>query len=70
LGDVRFPEVGVGAGNVVGIEGNTSHWRSACPVLTSESIVRDISVSTVRPISILWAVLTLLVIRLLSFSTI
>ncbi len=47
MGDVRFPEVGVGVGNVVGIEGDTSHWRSAFSVLTSESIVRDISVSTV-----------------------
>jgi hypothetical protein len=47
LGDVRFPEVGVGVGVVVGIEGDASHRRSACSVLTSESIVRDISVSTV-----------------------
>ncbi len=47
MGDVRFPEVGVGVGIVVGIEGDSSHWGSACSVLTSESIVRDISVSTI-----------------------
>ncbi len=47
MGDVRFPEVGVGVGIVVGIEGDASHWRSVCSVLTSESIVWDISVSTV-----------------------
>ena len=47
MGDVRFPKAGVGVGIVVGIEGDTSHWGSACSVLTSELIVRDISVSTV-----------------------
>ena len=47
MGDVRFPKAGVGVGIVVRVEGDTSHWGSACSVLTSESIVRDISVSTV-----------------------
>ncbi len=47
MGDVRFPEVGVGVLIVVGVEGDTSHRGSACSVLTSESIIRDISVSTV-----------------------
>ncbi len=70
MGDVRFPEVGVGILIVVGVEGDTSHWGSAYSVLTSESIIRDISVSTVRPIPILRGVLTLLVIGLFSFSTI
>ncbi len=70
MGDVRFPEVGVGVGIVVGVEGDTSHRGPACSVLTSESVVRDISVSAIRPIPILRAVLTLLVIRLFSISTI
>ena len=70
MGDVRFPKAGVGVGIVVGIEGDTSHWGSACSVLTSESIVRDVSVSTVRSIPILRAILSLLVIRWFSFSTV
>ncbi len=70
MGDVRFPKVGVGVGIIVGIEGDTSHRGSACSVLTSESIVRDISVCTVRPVPILRAILTLLVIRWFSFSTV
>ncbi len=70
MGNIRFPEVGVGVGIVVRVESNTSHWRSACSVLTSESIIRDISVSTVRSVPILRAILTLLVIRWVSFSTI